>query len=105
MADSTCRFVKINIFGVVTLDNRMVNDICARVPRLLCARVPRITFARVPRIIWARVPRICLCIQTVRKKLTFKLQRLYLHYEEFFELRRMFLNYEDLFDSLNLADG
>ena len=58
MADSTCRFVKINIFGVVTLDNRMVNDICARVPRLLCARVPLITYARVPRIFCARVLRI-----------------------------------------------
>ena len=58
MADSTCKFVKINIFGVINLDNRMVNDICARVPRLLCARVPLITYARVPRIFCARGLRI-----------------------------------------------
>ena len=100
MADSTCKFTK-----SIYIRCNQFRYICARVPQIPCARVPRITLARVPRIIWARVPRICLCIQTVRKKLTFKLQRLYLHYEEFFELRRMFLNYEDLFDSLNLADG
>ena len=81
----------------------MLNDICARVPRLLCARVPRITFARVPRIIC--VPRICLCIQTVHISLLLNNKDYIYTTNNFFELRRMFLNYEDLFDSLNFADG
>ena len=95
MADSTCRFVKINIFGVINLDNRMVNDICARVPRLLCARVPRITFARVPRIIWARVPRICLCIQTVSVSLLLNYKDYIYTTKNLFKLGRILSNYED----------
>ena len=87
MADSTCRFVKINIFGVINLDNRMVNDICAR--------VPRITFARVPRIIWARVPRICLCIQTVSVSLLLNYKDYIYTTKNLFKLGRILSNYED----------